>query len=211
MRRLLAFILAFTMLSGVTAFAEGEEPKFTKRKSTKDEAWLWTELSQHSPNDYVTAGVLSYFWRESQYKSDSVTGWATLLAYQNFDLCKYVRKNTDKGLADGSTKRYFIEAVRGCGGYGLGQWYSATYLESLYDFASEYGTSIGDARMQCEFIFHSLQENEDLWKRLTRCKDAEKAGRLIAIYYDGSQDGAPYMGRVAEKLYEKYHEEEAAA
>ena len=64
--------------------------------------------------------------------------------------------------------------------------------------------SIGDARMQCGFIFESIKKNSDLWRRLKKCNDPERAGRLIAIYYDGSQDGAPYMGRVAKKLYKEY-------
>ena len=211
MKRLLAFILAFTMLSGTLAFAESEEPKYTRYKNKKDEAWLWNELSQHSPSDYVTAAVLSYFWRESQYRSDSLSGWATMKAQANMDICSWILKKTDKKLKSGKSKKFFMETVRQCGGYGLGQWYSYHYISDLYDFASEYGTSIGDARMQCEFIFYSIKKNHELWHKLKKCKDADKAGRLMSIYYDGSQDAAPYMGYKAQKLYEKYHEEEKAA
>ena len=209
MRRLLAFILAFTMLSGTIAFAEENElkPKYTERKSEQDEAWLWNELSKHSPNDYITAGVLSYFWRESQYRSDSVTGWATLLAQDNFDLCGYVGEKTNAGLSDGSSRDFFIEAIHSCGGFGLGQWYSIHYLETLYDFASKYGTTIGDARMQCEFIFWSLKQNESLWEDLLACTNARKAGQLIGIFYDGTEDGWHYMGNVANNLYDEYGKE----
>ena len=180
----------------------------TERKSKSDEAWLWNELSEHSPSDYVTAGVLAYFWRESQYQSDAVSGAATMMAQNGWDLCGWVRKKTDKGLKDGSSRDFFLRAVRECGGYGLGQWHSLGYLRDLYDFAAEKEASIASAEMQCEFVFHSLKQKKRLWKRLKRCKDAERAGRLIAVFYDGSQDGADYMGAKAARLYEKYHKED---
>jgi len=200
-KRLISFTLAVVLLI-TPASAEHR----TKYKDKTDEAWLWTELSKHSPSDFVTAGVLAYFWRESQYRSDSIAGWATIQREQDWDICRTVRRKTDKGLSDGSSRSYFYSIVWECGGYGLGQWYSAGYLKDLYRYARKWGTSIGDAEMQCSFVFHSMKQNKKLWRRLKKCKDAEMAGRLIAIYYDGSSDAAPYMGRVAKKLYDKYKE-----
>ena len=207
MKKLLAFILAFTMLSGVVAFAEGGEPVYTRRTSIKDEAWLWTELSEHSPNDIITAAVLSYFWRESQYRSDAVAGYNSSLHGYGRDLCQEVLDEFDPTLTEGDARKAFVKRIRKYGGYGLGQWCSRAYLEDLYDYACTYETSLGDARMQCSFIFYSLQKDEELWKRLCKCEDPEKAGRLVGIYYDGTQSGAPYIGYKAKKLYEKYHEE----
>lgn len=203
MKKLLSLVLTLALLLSLPTPGYAT---ITERKSKEAERFLWEQLSIHSPSDVVTAAVLAYFWRESQYKSDSVTGWATLKAYKNFDLCGYVVSKTDKGLEDGSSRQWFIEAVRSCGGFGLGQWYAASYLEDLYDFTRVYGGSIADAETQCAFVFHSLEQDKALWKRLKRCKDPAKAGRLIAIYYDGSEDGAPYMGRKAKQLYNRYHE-----
>lgn len=203
MKKLLSLILTLALLLSIPCPAYAT---ITERKSKGSERFLWEQLSIHSPSDVVTASVLAYFWRESQYKSDSVTGWATLQAYEGIDLCGYVVRKTDKGMADGSSRQWFVEAVRNCGGFGLGQWYAAAYLEDLYDFTRVYGGSIADAETQCAFVFHSLEQDKALWKRLKRCKDPARAGRLIAIYYDSSEDGAPYMGRRAEHYYEKYHE-----
>ena len=201
-KRLIILIITFLFfLSTLTAHAE---PVITERKGAGVEQWLWDELSQYSPSDAVTAGVLSYFWRESQYRSDSVAGWGNIYTLYKKDICITITKKTDKGLQDGSSRQYFIEKVRAHGGYGLGQWYSMSYLKDLYDYAQEYGTSIGDAKMQCSFIFKSLRKNKKLWKKLKKCKDPGKAGELIAIYYDGSQSGAEYMKYKAIKLYKKY-------
>lgn len=205
MKRMIAFILIFTLLGSTVAFAE--EAKYTEQKSMEDEAWLWEELSKHSPSDEITAGILGYFWRESRYKSDSVAGWEYHDIFNGGDLCETVRTKTDKKLAEGESKEYFIRKARNHGGYGLGQWYSMHGLEALYDFASEYGTSIGDARMQCEFVIESLKSDEELWEKLEKCKDAERAGMLIAVYYDGTETGVDYISYKAGMLYEKYHTE----
>ena len=202
MRKLIATILALLLLT-TTASAT-----YTERKGKGAEKFLWSELSKHSPSDVVTAAVLSYFWRESQYRSDAVAGWAKSKAGYGVDLCKKVTTKTDKGLEDGSSKEYFLRKVWLYGGYGLGQWQSESYVEDLYDFAREYGGSIGDAEMQCAFVFHSLKQKEDLWKKLKHCDDPKRAGRLVAIYYDGSPSGAEYMGYKAGRLYEKYHKED---
>jgi len=208
MKHVLAFLLSILMLGPTFGYAEDDEPRFTERKSMEDEAWLWEELSEHSPSDEVTAGVLSYFWRESQYRSDSVAGWGYTLACEGIDICEIILTRTDEGLDDGTTCEYFLRMARGRGGYGLGQWYSMHYLEHLYSFAQEYGTSIGDARMQCEFIFESLKANEELWEKLEDCNDPRRAGLLIAVYYDGTQTGAEYMSHKAGLLFDAYHEED---
>lgn len=212
MKRLLAFILAFTMLSTTVAFAEcdGLDIRYTEHKSKTDEAWLWHELNRYSPSEYITAGILGYFWRESQYRSDVVAGCYISLKGTGRDLCKEMIEKVDPGLIDGSSKEIFLKLSKKYGGYGLGQWCSHHYLEDLYGFASDYGTSIGDARMQCKFIFLSLQKDEKLWAKLLKCHDAERTGRLIGIYYDGTEHGAPYIGYKAQKLYEKYSEEDGA-
>ena len=208
-KRMLCFVLALLIFGSSMAFA-ADDPKYTERKNKKDEAWLWDELSQYSPNDYITAGVLAYFYRESQYRSDAVCGWYSALVWDGLDICSKIMKKTDKGLSDGSTKKYFIKAARDHGGYGLGQWSSMHHLEALYDFAVDYGTSIGDARMQCAWIFDYMQSEaeEEFWGYVIKSKTAEHAGRLIAIYIDGTTTGIDYIGWEAERLYKKYHEED---
>lgn len=199
MRRVISLILALLLLT-TTASAT-----YTERKGDGAEELLWEELSKHSPSDYVTAAVLSYFWRESQFRSDAVAGWASSLHGYGIDLCKKVTNKTDKGLKDGSSRDYFVKACQKYGGYGLGQWQSEKKVMALYTFAQDYEGSIGDAELQCAFVMDNLKNDyPDLWKRLKRCDDAEQAGRLIAIYYDGSPTAADYIGWKAAKFYEKY-------
>ena len=206
MRKVISFILAMLILLAIPMACA--EPVITERKGNGVERFLWDELSVWSPSDQITAAVLAYYWRESQYRSDAVAGWGNSLAGYGIDLCAEVTSKTDAGLADGSSRAYFLKACRRYGGYGLGQWWSLSKVEALYDFAVEYGAeSIGDAQMQCAYTIASLKSNKRLWKRLKRCDDPETAGRLVAIYYDGTVEGAAYIGYKAGRLYEEYHEE----
>ena len=128
MKRIITFILVLCILAPSVAFAKGSDgPFYTERKNWKHEAWLWDELSMYSPNDYVTAAVLSYFWRESQYRSDAVAGYASSLAGYGIDLCKTITEKTDEGLEQPETKPAAARRVDGgdggaedYGGYGVG-------------------------------------------------------------------------------------------
>ena len=182
---------------------------FTEYKSEKSELFLWNCLNKYAPNDVIGAGILGYFWRESFFRSDSVSGWATVLAETGEDICEQVTEEVDAGLADASSRDMFIYCIREqSGGYGLGQWFSMGYLETLYDYAREWGTSIGDAEMQCAFVVESLRQNQALWEQLLATDDPETAGELIAIYYDGTSVGVGYIGDKAKEYYEKYHVDE---
>ncbi|MBP5461207.1 MAG: hypothetical protein J6Y20_03685 [Lachnospiraceae bacterium] len=202
MKKLLSLILTLALLLSIPCSAYAT---ITERKSKEAERFLWDELSVYSPTDQITAAVLAYFWRESQYRSDAVAGWGNSLHGYGIDLCEKVTERTDKGLEDGSSRDYFLKACRKYGGYGLGQWQSPSKVEALYDFAVGYGGSIGDAELQCAFVFDNLENGYPrLWKRLKKCKSAEKAGRLLAIYYDGTKEGMYYIGYKAKQFYEKY-------
>ena len=179
----------------------------TKYKSKESEKFLWDTLNKYSPNDYITAGIMGYFWRESNFRSDAVAGWATSQKGYGKDFCKDFTTKVDAGLRDASTKDYFIEKCQNkFGGYGLGQWRSTNYLDEFYDFAQEWNTSISDAEMQCAFIIWSLENQQpELWEKIIHKKNAEKIGKLIAVYYDGTQIGKDYIGYKAQKFYDKYH------
>ena len=132
------------------------EPVYTKVHEEESETYIWQELSKYSPNDQITAGIMGYFWKESRMKSNAVAGWDVRNHWkgQEIDICEEFTQEVDSGLKSGNTKDYFIEMVTiHYGGYGLGQWVSPDYLDDLYEFVREKGGSIGDANLQCEFIF----------------------------------------------------------
>ena len=186
--------------------AEERETIVTICKDQESADYIWEKLSKHSPNDVITAGIMGYFWRESNFRSDAVAGWHTRNIGRDSDICVEFTSEVDGGLHDGSSKDYFVEKVSlNYGGYGLGQWLSLHYLEHFYDFIRERGGSIGDAELQCEFIFESMKQNEKLWEMLLECETAEQAGRRIAVWYDGASSiGVEYIASAAHMFYKEY-------
>ena len=186
---------------------DGCESVVTEHNSQESEEFIWNELSKYSPSEFITAGIMGYFWRESYMRSDAVAGWPHRNLGQESDICETFTKKVDAGLEDGSSKDYFVEMVRlHYGGYGLGQWLGVGYLEHFYEFVREKNGSIGDAAVQCEFIFESLQRNEELWELLLETKDAERCGRQIGYMYDGTGSaGANTIGCRAKVYYKLFH------
>lgn len=176
----------------------------TGYKDPEAERILWELLSERSPSDAVTAGIMAYFWRESFFRSDAVAGWAASEAYTGVDHCAAFTVAIDAGLEDGSTREEFIRRAHDqYGGYGLGQWSSEHYTTAFYDFAQSWGTSIADAEMQVAFTIESMRQNERLWSQLCETDDPYHAGWLIGVYYDGSA-GAEGIAQLAKSFYERW-------
>lgn len=191
----------------VVIFEPKEEyvPVYTEYKSEEAEEYLWNKLSEYSPADHITAGVLGYFKRESELRSDCISNWHTSMAAAGEDVSIIFTKEIDAGLPDGSTQEQFVHDCKyRFGGYGLGQWSSTQYCEDLYELARLRGKSIGDADVQCEFIFLSMEKNEYLWKCLHETDSPTRAGELIALLYDGSKDAMGHTATMATYYYDKY-------
>ena len=173
-------------------------PNYTvaKYKDTNSEEFLWEILHKEAPNDYVAAGIMGFFWRESFYRSDAVTYWQIDMKDIGEDPCDEFTK-----MLDSADKKEFVSAIQAEGGYGLGQWYAETYLKSLYDFCKGYGTSFADAEMQCKFTVHMCVNDPKVWETLKDAKNAYEAGRIIGYLHDGSSVGAETIGAKANMIY----------
>lgn len=182
----------------------------TYYKSEESEKFLWETLNKYTENERITAGIMGMFWRESCFRSDAIAGWGTTDAFYGGDTSKEFTEKIDAGLADGSTRDYFIEQCHYIrGGYGLNQLYSSCELEPFYDFAQEWGTSIGDAEMQCAFTVWNMQTNfPELWEMIINDTDVVRIGRNIAIFYDGTTTGDGAIASFAQEYYNKYSNQE---
>lgn len=204
---LLCLFVSLIFLKATPAEACYEEgPIVTEHKEDWSADFLWEELSKYSPNDKITAGVMGYFWRESFFRSDAIAGWPwfDLIEHSNSSLDFTLK--VDEGLKDRSSYDYYIHQIRNVyGGYGLGQWLSMNYLDHFYEFVRERKGSIGDARLQCEFIFLSLERNEELWEMLLEDKTAFDCGLHIGTLYDGTEM-ASTIGTYADQFYRRYAE-----
>ena len=176
----------------------------TEYKSMESEDFLWTTINKYSPSKELSAAILGYFWRESYYKSNAITHWDIIDKMQGGDSSADFTTEIDAGLADGSTKEYFITKVHNdMGGYGLGQWYTLVYLNAFYDFAQEWGTSIADAEMQCAFTVWSIYHQHDKFFHKLNIESVSEASQWMGIIYDGSSMAAGVITLKAEEIYKK--------
>ena len=203
---ILSLFVSLIFLKATSAEACYEEgPVITEHKEDWSADFLWEELSKYSPNDKITAGVMGYFWRESFFRSDAIAGWPWFDMIEHSNASLDFTLKVDEGLKDRSSYDYYIHQIRNVyGGYGLGQWLSPNYLKHFYEFVREKDGSIGDARLQCEFIFLSLQRNEKLWAMLLEDKTAFDCGLHIGTLYDGTSM-AGTIGFYADEFYKEYH------
>lgn len=178
-----------------------EMPVYTEYKTESAEEFLWEELSKYSPSDSLTAAILGYFKRESEYRSDAVTRWAIHNHCRETDICQDFTLEHDTA----NDTEAFVKAVQGYGGYGLGQWYNETSLTKLYELSKERKLSVGDARLQCEFAVIDILDNEKLCSNLEQFDDAYTLGLIVAHSYDGTHnEGAAVIASYAQMLYDKY-------
>ena len=188
------------------AVIECKEGIITEYKKETSDDFLWETLCKYLGNEKIVAGIMGFFQRESKMRSDAVAGWGSR-DYEGYDSSQEFTQKVDEGLIDGSSRKYFINQVSThLGGYGLGQWLSAHYLEAFYDFAQDWGTSIGDAEMQCAFIVWSIEhQTPKLWAQLQDETDVWIIGRKIGRLYDGTGElGSETIASYATEYYKKY-------
>jgi len=207
------FLAVCILLSGVAPYAFADSVNDAQNDMPTaffDEEAIWGYLSEFSPTDQITAGIMGFFYRESRLKPDSVAGWPARDYGLDESICFTFTRDIDKGLHNKSTREQFIQTVNiHFGGYGLGQWSSIGYLEHFYDFMSDKGGSIGDPKLQCEFIFESLKANEALWEELLQCTTALQCGRRMGYKYDGTGElGSETIASVADYYYGRFHQED---
>lgn len=203
------FLVCVLLLSIVAPCrANGDGIVYDIPPALGDEEEFWNLISELSPSDLITAGVMGFFYRESRLKPDSVAGWPERNFGLPYDICEHFTQKIDAGLKDGSTKEYFIKQVNiHLGGYGLGQWSEVGYLERFYDYMREHTDTIADIEAQCEFTLLSMQENERLWKELSECTTALQTGRRIGGLYDGaSMEGIETIASFSDYYYRRFHE-----
>lgn len=209
-RHIINLLLIFLLFSiSPAARADAGAPAAPAVSEYESVGAMWELVSEYSPSDFVTAGIVTQIWFESGCIANAVGGG--YLIGPDYD--ETVTAEIDAGLADGSTRDAFTKHVinkHQCWGYGLIQWVTAEELGKLYDFAQQSGTSIGDADMQVRFILWNTEENfPEVWEKLLACESAGDAGVIFGHWIGGTDDGLKLSDRawLAEELYKEYGNE----
>lgn len=90
-------------------------------------------------------------------------------------------------------------------GYGLAQWTLASRKAALLSYAKKQGKSIGDFKMQVEFLINEMRSGyANTWRVCTTSNDPYKCGYEICMDYERpaeKEKKANYRGGLAQKWY----------
>lgn len=112
---------------------------------------IWDFLKSKGLNDFAVAGIMGNLQAES--------GLSSINLQNNYE--KKFRLN-DIQYTNAVDNGEYTNFVKDKAGYGLAQWTYWSRKENLLNFAKEKNTSIGDLKMQLEFLWKEFSANKKL-------------------------------------------------
>ena len=133
----------------------------------------WDYLKSKGLNDYAVAGIMGNLWAESGLNPKNLQG-------------SYERKlkHTDDSYTNAVDSGKYKNFVRDSAGYGLAQWTYYTRKQALLNFAKQKGTSIGDLKMQLEFLYNELTGYTSVMNTLKKATSVRMASDAILTGYE---------------------------
>ena len=149
-------------------------------------------------SDYGVAGLMGNLQAESGLKSTNLQN--------SYEKTLGMDDLTYTAAVDSSAYGNFITDKAG---YGLAQWTFWSRKQALLEFAIVRGKSIGDCRMQCEFLMKELTENyASVLSILKRAKSVKEASDAVLLQFEKPRDQSDAVKKTradyGQKIYNKY-------
>lgn len=169
--------------------------------SDMTEADIYAYFKAQGMTDCGVAGLMGNLYAESGLRSDNLQN--------SFEKKFGMDDETYTAAVDSGVYGNF---VRDFAGYGLAQWTFWSRKQALLTFAQGKGASIGDARMQCEFLMKELTESyRSVLAVLKSAETVRQASDAVLLGFERPADqsisvqekraayGETYLGRYAGK------------
>lgn len=145
-------------------------------------------------------GILANIKNESAFKSTNLqNSYEKKLGY------------TDETYTSAVDNGSYTNFVRDSAGYGLCQWTFWSRKQGLLDLVKSRGTSIGDYKVQLEYLLSELKKYTSLWKLCTTSKDTSDTAYEVGYSFchdferpAARETSSPKRGDLAVEYYEKY-------
>lgn len=149
-------------------------------------------------NDYGVSGLLGNLYCESGLRANNLQN-----SYENK---LNITDEEYTKLVDGGN---YPDFVKDKAGYGLAQWTFWSRKQALLDYARAKGVSIGDARMQCEFLMKELTESYPaVLVVLKSVSSVREASDAVLLWYERPADTSEAVqvkrAGFGQRYYEKY-------
>lgn len=169
--------------------------------SEMTEADIYAYFKAQGMTDCGVAGLMGNLYAESGLRSNNLQN--------SFEKKFGIDDKTYTAAVDSGAYRNF---VRDSAGYGLAQWTFWSRKQALLSFAKEKGASIGNLRMQCEFLMKELTESyKTVLAVLKSAESVRQASDAVLLGYERPADqsravqekrasyGGVYLERYARK------------
>lgn len=175
-----------------------------KEAGTMTEKELWDYFKSKGMNDYGVAGLLGNLYAESGLRANNLQN--------SFEKKLNITDEEYTRLVDGGNYPDFITDKAG---YGLAQWTYHSRKQYLLKKSQEMGTSIGDARMQCEYLMWELETSyPSVFRTLKYAKSVREASDVVLMNFERPADQSEKVqvkrATYGQGYYDKYAGKAAA-
>lgn len=162
---------------------------------------IWDFFISKGLNSYATAGIMGNLYAES-----------SLYPYNLQNTYSKKFGMTDEEYTIAVDNGSYTNFVKDSAGYGLAQWTYWSRKEALLNYAKSIGSSIGDLKMQLEFMWKELQNYSGVIKALTNAKSIQEASDSFLTGYekpaDQSDEAKKRRASYGQTYYDNFAEED---
>lgn len=161
------------------------------------EKQIWDYLMSVYNNPYGVAAIMGNLYAESALQANNMqNSYEAALGYND--------KTYTESVDNGTYTNFVNDAV----GYGLVQWTYWSRKKALYNYAKSNNRSIGDPKMQLEFMVSEMAGYQGLVDTIKNAKNVRTASDFILVNYErpANQSEAVKIARsnMGETFLKKY-------
>ena len=159
---------------------------------------IWAFLLAKIGNEYGVAGLMGNIYAESGLRANNLqNSFEKSLGMTDAEYTEAVDKGT------------YQNFVHDGAGYGLCQWTFWSRKQNLFAFKRSAGVSIGDCKMQLEFLYKELSEGyKSVLNGLKTAKSVRAASDIVLTQYERPRDQSEGMkekrASYGQVYYDKY-------
>lgn len=147
---------------------------------------IWSYLRSKGLSEYAVAGIMGNIKAESAMRPNNVE-----------DRSGISDEDYTASVDNGTYTRFTSDAY----GYGFCQWTFGTRKRNLLSFAQSRGVSVGDPRMQLDFLVAELQaEYSGLYNTLLKAVTVAEASNAFLLNYERPASTIPAVQAYRAKL-----------
>ena len=164
-----------------------------------NETYIWNFLIGKGLNAYAVAGIMGNLYAESGLISNNLQN--TFEKTLNMSDDQYTSA-VDKG----TYKNFSTDKA----GYGLAQWTFSTRKANLLAYAKKVGKSIGDRKMQCEFLWQEMQGYTKMMTTLKSAKSVKEASDVFLLEFERPQNQSASVQNTRASYGQNYYNRNAS-